>query len=512
MTIPLAVSPTTLGPGLYMDIDLLAGAASPSTGLLKVALLASKSSDGDLTNDTEVRSGSGVTSAKTAFGQGTVGALSAAQLHAKYPTAQIDFVSPVPGLGAATLAITLAGAPGSNNVIDCDIHGVEWEVAWLVGETAADVATRLINSILQRTASLACTAASGGAGIADITSKVAGNVGNDIKVRMTLRSGTTGTETINTGTSVSAPLAGGTTDPDLTNALAAIAGEEYHYIVPCLSNTDVANVASANNLSKIKTHIDAYNTGKDAKLQQCVVGYTGTVALAIASAPHSNSIGNSEKFEMLLCINGRSLPGVWAGREAGGRLAAVSLDPAANRIGELLDGCVGAYDKIADKPTAAEIESALGNGVSLVSYTAQGLEELVRPVTTHSQDAAGGPDRRLLDVQNVDATYIVARDLRSSMWTEFKGAKITEDVPAGEDPPPAGVVEERDIKAFATSRLQFWARDGVINRAALEAAIADGTLIVQVNASDATQVDCVLPFEIIQPLAKLGVVVQRVPS
>lgn len=512
MSIPLAVSPSNLVPGLYLTVDLLAGSASPGTGTLKVALLASKSSDGDLTNDTEVRAGAGVASARTACGAGTVGALAAEWLYAAYPTAQVDFVSPAPGSGTATLGITLAGAPASNNVLDCDFMGRTWEVAWLVGESAADIATRLINSIVARTNSLSCTAVSGGSGICTVNSKVAGNVGNDIKVYIKLRSGTTGTETINAGTSVDSALSSGTTDPDLTNALAAIAGEEYHYIVPCLSNTDVANVASANNLSRIKTHVDAYDSGVSAKLQQFIAGYTGTVALGIASAPHANSAGNSQVGEILLSINDRSLPGELAGCEAGGRLAAVSIDPAANRIGEHLDNLTGARDTIADKPTDAEALSALTNGVSLVTYTAQGIPMLMRAITTHSQDDAGGADTRLLDTQNVDASYIVARDLKTSLWTEFAGAKITEDLEPGGDDLPTGVTEERDIKAFIISRLRYWQRQGVVQQAALDAAIDGGTLIVQVNESDATQVDTVIPFEIIQPLAKLGVVAQRVPS
>lgn len=509
MSIPLAVSPSVKTPGLYMTIDLLAGAASPGGGTLRVALLASKDSNGDLTNDTEVRAGAGEASAKTAFGQGTIGHLAAKWLYTEYGAAQVDFVSPAPGSGTATLQITLAGAPASNNVIDATVMGRSWEVAWLVGETAAAVATKLINSIVERTAQLACTAATGGSGIADINSKVAGKIGNDINVYLKLREGTTGTETINTGTSVNSNLTGGTTDPDLTNALAAIAGEEYHFILPCLSNADVINVASANNLSKIKTHIETYNTGLDAKLQTFVVGCIGTVAQAVASAPHSNSAGNSEYGEFLLCINGRGLPGELAGREVGGWLKALSTDPAANRIGEKLTNYVGARDKIADKPTSAECESALGNGVSIVSYNAQGAEMLVRAITTHSQDDAGGADTRLLDCQNVHGTFIVARDIRTFLPQEYPNAKISPDIPAGEDPPPKGVVQERDIKASVISRLKWWADEGVIQRAALETAISDGSLIVQVNSSDATQVDMVLPFKIVQPLAKMGVVVQR---
>jgi len=211
-------------------------------------------------------------------------------------------------------------------------------------------------------------------------------------------------------------------------------------------------------------------------------------------------------------LSGRGLPCELAGREAGGRLAAITLDPAANRIGELLDGYIGAYDKIADKPTAAEAESAVTSGVSIVSYTAQDSEYDLRPVTTHSQDTVGAPDYRLLDTQNVDATYIVARDIRDNLPLEFPNAKITPDIEPGDNPIPKGVIEERDIKGWLITRLRFWENEGVVNREALNAAIEDGTLIVQVNSTDPTQVDMVIPIEIIQPLAKFGTVVQRVPS
>jgi hypothetical protein len=52
----------------------------------------------------------------------------------------------------------------------------------------------------------------------------------------------------------------------------------------------------------------------------------------------------------------------------------------------------------------------------------------------------------------------------------------------------------------------------VITKASLDASIADGSLYVKVNSQDASQVDMVLPFKIVPPLAKMGVVVQRQPN
>jgi len=424
----------------------------------------------------------------------------------------VDFIAPTAGTGTATLDVTFAGTPSSDNVVDFNIMGRTFELSWDAAETADDFKDRAVIAINQRTQDLAVAGSSGGTGILTVDSKVLGNIGDDIIFTATLREGTTNTETINASTTLTSNLAGGSTDPDLTTALSSLEGREYHYILPCLSNTDAANVAATNNVKRCYTHCDNLNTGLEAKLQQFVVGYTGTLALAIASTPHANSANNAEFGEFILCISGLSLPCEVGAREVGGRVAAVSIDPASNRIGELLDGVYGAADKIADKPTAAESESALSNGVSLVSYSAQDSELLIRSVTTHSQDDAGGADVRLLDVQNVDAAYIVSRDIRDNLPLQFPNAKITADVSAGDDPPPHGVIEERDIKAWIISRLRYWQRVAVVDGPSLDTAIEDGTLIVQVNSTDPTQVDIVMPFEVIQPLAKFGVVAQRQPS
>lgn len=511
MAIPKAVGPGTLTPGLYLIVDLLAGAASPGTGTLRVALMGTKSSAGDLTDDTEVRAGGGEVTAQTAFGIGTAPALAAKLLYETFPAAVVDFISPAAGAGLATLDLTATGVPTGNNSVLLDVMGREFEVGWLTGETADDIKDKIIDAINQRTEQLACVASDGGVGIVTIDSKVLGNIGNDIKVSAVLGSASTGGEAI-AGALVPTPLSGGATDPDFTTALSNLEGREYAYILPCLSNADIGNVGTKNNASRTIDHINNFNEGLDAKLEQMIVGITTTIALATASSADANSCQNDPTGELVLCINGRGLPSELGGREVGGWLLGLSTDPAVNRIDELMTGYIGAVDKIADSPTIAQSETALGNGVALIGYTAQNLERMLRPVTTHSQDDQGAPDRRLLDAQNVAATYIVARDIRSALPAEFPNAKLSKDTVAGEDPPPRGVIEERDIREFVISRLRFFQTQGVITKQSLDKSINDGTLIVQVDESDATQVNIVLPFSIVQPLAKFGVVVQRVPN
>lgn len=506
MTIPLAVSPGTLTPGLYLKVNLVAGAAAASVGELRVLLIAPKSSSGDLTTDTEVRTGGGEASAGVAFGSGTPGHLAAKQLYSSLATAIVDFVAPVAGEGTAVSTITLSGAPTSNNSVVITLVGRTITVGWLTGEDASDCRDKIISAINALDDDMPVVASSGGSGIVTLTFKVAGRIGNDAKVKCALGETQTGTEAV-TPTSTTS-FTGGTTDPDVSNVLDASAGREYHYIVPCLSNTDAETTGSSSNVERILQEIEDANEGLDAKLQQVIYASTGTLSSATAAAVARN-VGYCQH---VLCINAGSLPCEFAGAEAGDRLYEIGLDPAANRIGNKIGtDLYGSDDITNDKPSTADCESAIGSGVSLTSYdAAENLIE-VRPVTTFSQNSAGGADRRLLDTQNVDAAYIIARDLRSALPAEFPNAKIQEDSAAGSDPPPAGVIEERDVKTFVISRLRTWQRNGVILKSALDAAIEDETLAVAVNESDATQVDILVPIKVIPPLAKFGVVVNREP-
>lgn len=505
MPIPTAVAPAIVTPGLYISVNLLSGAATPGSGLLKILLMCPKGS-GDLTANSEIRAGAGPDSAATAYGSGTPGHLMAKQIYAKYPAAQVYFCAPTAGATASTLNVTASGVPTSNTSVHFDAMGREFDVAWNASETADTFKARAIIEINSRGSDLAVTASSGGVGIITFTGKVTGNISKDILVKATLNLAQTGTEVM-AGALTATPLSGGTTDADFTTMLAAAAGTEWAYIAIGTSNTD-AELVGAGNVSRVLTHIGTYNTGLNALLQQAVVASTKTQANAKAASVAKNS----PVLQFVYGLNVRSLPCELVGREIGGRVAMESIDPAVNRIGEYYDNIYASANPTADKPTAAISEDSIGNGLSLIGYNAVNQPVMMRPVTTYCLDSAGAADRRLLDVQNVSATYAVVRDLRSALPIQFANAKIQRDSLPSEDPPPAGVTEERDIKAFVIGRLRFWQREGVIQKATLDAVIADGSLIVQVNATDSTQVDIVVPMRIVQPLAKIGVVAQRRPG
>lgn len=513
MSIPKAVAASTLTPGVYTKVNLLAGAANPGSGSLNVLLIAPKSSAGDLAVNTEIRAGGGPGSALTAYGPGTLGHLAAIQIYRKDPTALVDFCAPTAGSGTATLDIDVTGAPDEDIAVDFMIMGREFAVLWANGEDNDDFIDRAIDEINSRTQDLFVTASTPGTGVLRLSAKIAGKVGNDVLVSIKLAQAQTATEAVDIygTTDTVAPLSGGSTDFDVTTVMALAAGKEYHFIALCTSNADVQTSGSNVNPKRIQTAIYSRNSGLNAKLQQCILWSTGAQSAAKTGAVNLND----PVFEHGNTINGQSLPCEFMGRECGSRLASDKVDPAGNRISEVLEGVFSSYQPQTDNLTLSQSEDALHNGVSPTAYSANSTPYLVRPITTYSQDSTGKNDVRCLDVQNVSATYIVARDIRDNLPLAFPNAKIMRNAVATSDPPDIpGVVEERDVFGWVAERLRVWAKQGVLDFNNVEAVIAGtdselGKLIVQVDDEDETQVNLVIPFSIVKPLAKFSEYVQR---
>ncbi len=506
MSIPKAVSATVKSPGLYLSVNLLAGQASPGTARLRGLIIAPKSSAGTITANTDLRQAvSGPDDVKTLLGPGTPGHLAAVALFNAYGLAQVDVIAPAASAGAsATGTITFddSSAVTVAQTVTATIKGEEIVISWLVGETDIEAATKMVTAINGATDRLPVTASNGGGTLAVVTTtaKIPGPWGNDVLYEVATTEGSGGSVV-----AAASAMTGGTTEPSFVTALTTVQNREYDFILPCVSNADAQSASSTSNPGRVKTHIDTYDSGASARLQQQVVGLTGAL-----SSAKTGAIGrNHGPGQYVFCMSGQSLGCEWAGWEVGRRLKDEADDPAVNRIGDPIDGLFGAADLVNDKPTDTEVEDALNNGISIVDYDAQGDPFMTRPITTYSQDSSGNQDYRLLDVSGVSGIYALAKDLRQTLPIEFRGAKISRDITPTDEPLPAGVTEERDIKAFVITRCNVFVQLGILRRDALIDAVADGSLIVEVNDTDETQVDIVVPAKVVKPLAKLGVVVQR---
>ncbi len=506
MGAPLAVDPNTTVAGLWLTVDLLRGSSSPAAQGLKVAILAPKNTTATggttITPNTEVRSVSSPDDMKAAGGSGCLGALAYKAAFGEDSLIQCDYIAPAESAGAAaTGTFTFGSTPTSSRTARLKIQGRTIDVPWNTGETADDAKTKAINAINEKTDDLHVVASSGGVGIVTLTAKAKGPTGNDVQISALLIGGAGGTLVASGAT-----LTGGTTEPDFTLALALIQPEEYDYILICCSSAEVENASTGNHV-RLETHIDGNVSGLNAKLQQGIYASRATIAAAKTGAIGRNSL----YLEHNLAENMQSLPCELAGWALGNRTRRRRLNPNPNRIGTVTKGVYGSLDPNADNPTPNEIQDAQTNGVTMYGYNAVKELVLLRPVTTHSKDDSGNPDRRCFDNNEVDAMFDTAKDLRTYLPQQYFQVKVTKDRAETDEDLPEGVVEERDIKGTIVQRIRdFWVKRGVQNGEKFEAAVAGGQLIVQVNALDPTQVDIFVPLEPFKVLAKFGLYVAKV--
>lgn len=500
--LPKAVSPTVKTPGFYLLLNLLAGGASSSSAALRILIMAPKSSAGTITADTQLEQDvAGESAVSTLLGVGTPGHLAAKRIFAAFGRAKVDVVSPAASAGAsATGTLTFTGTVTAAMTMKVTIKGVEIYSPWLVGESVTVAAATLVGKINQKTSDLPLTA-SNVAGVVTLTPKIPGPWANDITLFVDIYEGTGGVLTAS-----GANLTGGTTEPDFTNALDLVKDREYAYIVPCVSNADAQSASASSNPGRIKTHIDTYDEGMQAKLQQAIVGLTGSL-----SSAKTGAIGrNYGPMQYVFCLAGQSLGCEFAGYEAGRRALLEVDDPTVNRVGEVLPTALfGPRDVVGDKPTAIEVEDGLSNGLSIINITQSGNLFLVQPITTYSQDAQGAPDARLFGVEGVSGTYAFARDLRATVPVEFDGAKIVQDLSPEDEDPPKGVTERRDVEAFVLSRADVFVKRGVVRGDKLNEAIANKDIYVEIDGLDESQVNIVFPVWIVKPLTKFSAVIQR---
>ncbi len=508
MSYPVAVAPSVKTPGAYLAVNLLAGSASPGTGALRALLIGPSAAGATLADDTLRESVAGFDEVATLTGNAPV-AFAAKAIFKEYGLAAVDLICPPePVTVAASATLTFAGTPTVTWTYSLNIHGRIFEGSWTAGTTHIDFADQLRQVIAANTKKLMVTATDDNAGILTITFKTTGTLGNDVRVIFSMTGGTTGT--VDGGTALVSKfltLGTGAYDPD--DSLAVVAGREYHIILAVTGNTDVNTSGASTIPAKVQAHIDGLDTGTNAKLQQQVLGFTGSHANAITAAGYRNH----GPTEIVFMQDGLSLPLEWAAAEAGARIREEAEDPAVNRIGMAYEAeLFGPYDPVASMLTDAQLESALAGGVTPVTQSDSGVLAPKRPVTTYHLDTNSNADDRLLDVSRVSGTYAVARDLRVLLPQTYPGKKLIRDLPLGSDPPGPTTIQEKNVRTTVVSRVSgYWGTTReVVDRVDFDASVTNGEFICQVNDTDESQLDLVIPFKIIKPLAKFSIVVNHV--
>lgn len=413
--------------------------------------------------------------AATYFGRGSELHRMALRVFEQYPDANVWACSSAESGGSRasavyTFATTATGAGTVRFKLGSKVIDVAVASADVVGVIAANCATAINNE-----PDLPFTGQTS-AGALTLTAKCVGPRGNALVVdafwvssagletRITTSStssgvGTTCTLSGNGTLGSEYTMSGGTTQDDVTAALAAVAATTYHRIASAFRDST--------NVDLITAQLSTMAGPTQQRRQQAVLCSPDTSGTATTLAT-----GRNEKRLQIVWHYASPLPAeevaaqVAAARligdvNAGGTLPGEASDPAANLDGLRLRSVVP-QKYVADQPTATAIESALNNGLTPLAPNGA-RTTVVRSVTSRSLTAVGGTaNYSVLDTSVPTVMDYVADDMQSFLGVRFAGFKLAADSSDGQPPRQPLVTTPAFVKSQILFRLKEHEESAII--------------------------------------------------
>lgn len=329
---------------------------------------------------------------------------------------------------AAAGVITLTGPATAAGTINLYVAGTRVRIGVASGAVATDIATALITAINANT-TLPVTAAVDGVDAfkVNLTCRWKGETGNDIDLRVNYQTG----EVLPAGVGVAfTAMSGGTGNPDVTSALAAMGDEWFNAIA--MPFTDTSNL----------------NALRDDLLERWgpMVMQEG-IAFAAYRGTHSatGSFGNGRN-DHLITIMGTNLsptaPWIWAAVNTAIAAGSLNVDPARPLQTLRLPGVLPPAPE--DRWRLEERNMLLFDGISTYTVDAGGNVLIERQITTYQVNAFDVPDPSYLDV-NTPATLGYLRfATRARILQKFPRHKLANDGTRVE--PGQAIVTPSDIR------------------------------------------------------------------
>ena len=391
----------------------------------------------------------------------------------------------------ATGTITLTGTATESGVLSVYIAGtlVSQAVPAAASFSAAGIGAALAATI-NANADLPVTASSA-TGVVTITAKHGGLIGNDIDLQINMLGASQG-EVTPAGLSVAiTQMQGGSPNGDVTDALAAVAGEEFD-AVAC-AYTDVGT------LNRIRDAFDDV-TGRWSWTSQ-IYGHV----FCGRHGTHENllSFGAAQNNQHASVLGGNGFattPEEIAAAVAAAAIVSVREDPA--RPLQTLPLIGVQAPKMSNRFTLSERNALLFSGVSTFTVRQDGVVQLERVVTMYQVNAFGDPDSSYLDVTTLYTLMEVIRRLRTAITSKFPRHKLANNgtrFGAGQ-----AIVTPNIIRAELIAQYSEMEALGMVeNVEAFKAA-----LIVERNQDDPNRVDVLYGPDLVNQLRVFAVLAQ----
>lgn len=373
---------------------------------------------------------------------------------------------------AATGTITVTGTATKAGTLTLYIAGHKVKVAVADTDDQDTIAAAAIAAINADTR-LPVTALVNGvnANQVDLTCRWKGETGNDIDLRVNYYG-----EALPAGTAVAfGAMAGGTTNPDIATAIAAMGDEWYNWIV--MPYTDAAN------LTALETELDARWGPMRQIGARAFTAFRGTLAA-------TGTFGNTRNNPHVTCMDTAIAPQppyIWASVNAIEGAKALSIDPARPLQTLRLTGIMA--PAIEDRRIPDERNTLLFDGIATHKVAADGSVRIERQITMYQLNGAGIADDSYLDINTPETLERIRFLQRSTFAQKFPRHKLAGDatrVGAGQPIMQPKVAKSELLNLYRTMEESGWVQDYDGYKAALVVEI-DGADPTRLNVQDSPQ-------------------------
>ncbi len=335
------------------------------------------------------------------FGYGSLAHLMAidAITSNRYLQLQIIGVSDATSGIAAEGTLTLAGTAATSGVVSLWVGDIRIDTAVAATDTPAEIAGNLIAAMSSQTG-LPVTAVAA-AGVITLTCRHKGALGNDIKLRAQ--------STATSVTTAITAMAAGAVDPDIAPALAAVFAAG-HNILVCPYSTSEA-------LTTLRNHLDEVGGPLE---QRGAIGVVGWPKSLSTGTTLSGDI-NGGRVTLGWHNGSVKLPGQIAAAYAA--VIASEEDPA-RPLNTLVMSSLD-VTALADRPGRNEQENALHNGLTPLEVGPGNTVQIVRAISTYTENGAGTPDTALLDITTIRTLDYVRKACRERIDLRFPRDKLS---------------------------------------------------------------------------------------
>lgn len=309
---------------------------------------------------------------------------------------------------AATGTLTFTGPATAAGTLALMLAGHVVRVGVTSGMTAAALATAVAAAINADT-TLPITAAAVD-GVVTLTCRWKGLTGNDLDLRVNYYDG----EALPAGITLAiVAMSGGTTNPDISAAIAALGDTVWDSIV--MPYTDAAN------MTLLEAELASRWIALSVKAGVAWAAYRGTHGA-------TGTFGGTRNSGLVTCI-GTNLspepPYCWAAVNAVIGDAALSLDPARQLKTLVLTGLKPPSESA--RWDDAERNLLLLDGIATYVVDSGGLVRIERQITMYQTNAAGVADDALLDVTTPYTWIAIAREIASYFPSKYPRHKLADD-------------------------------------------------------------------------------------